>query len=200
MLSSVALCSSVILAGVMPIIWFASDACSEGLLTGMSMALKFAVIVIPPKVQKEDPSEEFILALLKIRVGWYVRRLILIRARVNKFGLFSLIERTDVMLQDYSIPTTGASTVKGLKDGLCSTILLYSHNLIHLLVKCDFILRSYVTLSYLILAIVHLHKLLYHTVHQKNITTMASDSVDAVAYISVNTKPLNGFSRLTRFY
>eukprot|EP00986_Skeletonema_menzelii_P014114 scaffold8930_cov189-Skeletonema_menzelii.AAC.2 len=147
------------------------------------MALKFAVIVIPPKVQKEDPSEDFILALLKIRVGWYVRRLILIRARVNKFGLFSLIERTDVMLQDYSIPTTGASTVKGLKDGLCSTILLLIHTTypdsfaskmrFYFALLCNFILPylSYCTLT-------------QATVHQKNIATMASDSVDAVAYLS----------------
>ena len=93
-----------------------------------------------------------------------MRRLILIRARVNKFGLlFSLIERTDVMLQDYSIPTTGASTVKGLKDGLCSTILLYSQpdSFARESKMRFYFALSYVTLSYLILAIVHLHKLPY---------------------------------------
>ena len=93
-----------------------------------------------------------------------MRRLILIRARVNKFGLlFSLIERTDVMLQDYSIPTTGASTVKGLKDGLCSTILLYSHNTQpdSFASKMRFYFALLCTPSYLILATVHLHKLPY---------------------------------------
>jgi len=47
-----------------PIILFSSDAGSVGFTTGILMEWKFAVIIIPPIVQKEDPSDEDFIFLL----------------------------------------------------------------------------------------------------------------------------------------